>query len=94
MIEIKKVYKANNGDVFLIKESDYKEHTEEEIKDLLERAKEMYINNQYEKCTCKIGKTFGLKCYYDEDENFIGNGDIHILKKFSSSQNGVYLINE
>lgn len=91
MIEIKKIYKANNGDVFLLKETDYKQHTKEEIEDLIKKAKEMYSNNEYEKCIYREGTVSKFGSYYDKNGNFLGNEQIHILSEFSYSQDGIYL---
>lgn len=90
MIEINKVYKADNGDLFVIKKNDYKAHSKEEIEDLLNRAKKMYKDGNYEECICKIGDIFSYKSYIDKDGIFIGNEEIHITDVFSSYTDGMY----
>ena len=89
MIEIKKIYKADNEDVFVIKSTDYKYHSKEEMEDLLKRANKMYENGEYE--NCKYSKTNLYGSYKDNNGEFIGNEQIHILTEFSKVQDGIYL---
>ena len=65
IIQINKVYKADNGDLFVIKKNDYKAHSKEEIEDLLNRAKKMYKEGNYEEAADKyIEMTYTLIDFY------------------------------
>ena len=67
-IEIKNVFEADNGDVFVLRKIDYKEHTQEEVNEFLEEAKKMYKEGNFKKCEYKDAKYRGE--YWFEKERF------------------------
>lgn len=90
MIEITKVYEASNGDVFFLKKEDYKKHTPKEIDELIEKAKKMYQEGNFEKCNY-VDKGGYCSEYFDKDNKFLGNEQIHIISEYRSLLDGIYL---
>lgn len=90
MLKIKKVYVADNGDIFLIRETNYAEPTKEEVNDLKSEALEMLDRGEFETCIYMKGNmVFGS--YYTLDGEFLGNELIHITVKYNRGQEGWYL---
>lgn len=81
MLKLKKVWIADNGDIFLEREVDYREATQKEIEELKNQALEALDRGEFECCHYEEGKTKYGK-YYSQDGEFLGNEQIHILTKY------------
>lgn len=89
-----KVFKVDNGEVFL-------EHnlnrlgskaSKQEVEQVINKAKELLNNGEYEKVTCEIES--GVKSYYDTQKKFIGNAGIHVKDRYSEFQELIYLVRD
>lgn len=90
MLKLKKVWIADNGDIFLEREVDYREATSKEIEELKNQALEALDRGEFECCHYEEGKSkYGE--YYSQDGEFLGNEQIHVLTGYSAFQESMYL---
>ncbi len=91
MLKIKKVWVADNGDVFLEREVDYRNPTLEEIELLKNEALVMLDKGDFETCLYVNDGKIKYGSYYTYDNEFIGNEQIHVLTKYNTRQEKMYL---
>lgn len=91
MLKIKKVWVADNGDVFLEREVDYRNASLKEIEALKNQAVEMLDRGEFENCHYVNDGKIKHGSYYTYDNEFIGNEQIHILTKYNTCQEKMYL---
>lgn len=91
MLKLKKVWIADNGDIFLEREVDYREATQKEIEELKNQALEALDRGEFEYCHYEKGELTSHGKYYSHDGEFLGNEQIHILTKYKVFQEGLYL---
>ncbi len=98
---IKKIYIADNGDVFIETNSYYKEVSNEEFVNLIAEGLKIYetglqeidgIAEPFERIEyCKYVEGGQFPSYYTENGEFIGHLGIHILPKYSVFQNFILI---
>lgn len=75
---IRKLYKADNGDVLIQHNNVHQELTHVNVYDLKQMAIDMINNNEIEQCQTQAGEINGLSylSYYTMDNVFIGTSDM------------------
>lgn len=91
MLQIKKVWVADNGDVFLEREVDYRNPSPKEIEVLKNQALEMLDRGEFENCHYVNDGRIKYGGYYNCDNEFLGNEQIHVLTKYNTFQEKMYL---
>lgn len=91
MLQVKKVWVADNGDIFLEREANYKTPKLEEIEALKNQALEMLDRREFENCLYVNKGEIKYGSYYTYDNEFIGNEQIHVLTKYNTRQEKMYL---
>lgn len=91
MLQVKKVWVADNGDIFLEREWNYRIPSLKEIEALKNQALEMLDRGEFETCHCVNDGKIKHGSYYTNDNEFIGNEQIHVLTKYDTRQEKMYL---
>lgn len=91
MLQVKKVWVADNGDIFLERKVDYRNPSLKEIEVLKNQALEMLDRGEFETCHYVNNGRIKYGSYYTNDNEFIGNEQIHVLTKYDTRQEKMYL---